>query len=134
MIIIQKNGMTLRVTKGAYDNFYRGLGYEPVGGVQSGEKGEGEVNLPPVPENPACDDSTLKRVSDNENAAPENPADDPEAPAEDAPDEDEVKLSETPLSEMTLSQLYEYAEELGLDFEGTPKAKEMRKLIREHLS
>lgn len=133
MITITKGNMTLRVTHGAYDNYYKHLGYKPVDDVQSGETGEGEVNTPLTPENPACDDSTLRGFSDNGEAPSENPADDPEAETAEDVFEDEEDLSEIPLSEMKLSQLIAYAEQLGLEHDGTPNKKEMRKLIREYL-
>ena len=46
--------------------------------------------------------------------------------------EDEVPLAEIPISEMTHSQLFEYAEQLGLEFEADASAKALRKLIRQH--
>lgn len=133
MITITKGGMTLRVTHGAYDNYYRPLGYKPVEGVQSGEMGEGDIYSPLTPENPACDDSTLRGFSDNGETPSENPAEDPKAKTAEEVFEYEEDLSEIPLGEMKLSQLIAYAEQLGLEHDGTPNKKEMRKLIREYL-
>lgn len=45
-------------------------------------------------------------------------------------DEDEIDLSEIPLSEMSFYQLQDYAEQLGLDYEGIRSKKELRALIR----
>ena len=119
MIKIKNGDRILVVTKGAYKNYYHGLGYEPV------EAPEEHENL----------------EQDNTHAhddlhAPEGSS--PEALEEDVPedfyDEEETPLSEIPLSEMKLSQLIAYAEQLGLEHDGTPNKKELRKLIRDHLT
>ena len=41
-----------------------------------------------------------------------------------------MNLSEIPLSEMDFYQLQDYAEQLGLDYEGIRSKKELRALIR----
>lgn len=131
MIKIKRGDSVLTVTAGAYKNYYKHLGYEPVGVAKNGEN-PGEGNTHPHDDSQHCDDST--HLNDGE-----NPSDDEEEEvftedeeAEDA--EDEVDLSEIPLGEMTPEQLHAYAEQLGLDHEDLSSKKKLRALIREHLN
>lgn len=117
MITIRKGDRVLEVTNGAFRNFYQRLGYKPVRGSRSVEN-PGEVNIPPEDENPSSEDLSDLR-------------EDEEPTGEDYP-EDEVPLAEIPLSEMTHSQLFEYAEQLGLEFDASASKKDLRKLIRQH--
>ena len=117
MITICKGEHTLEVTNGAFRNFYQRLGYKPVRGSRSVEN-PGEVNTHPE------DEVHLSGVL-------EGSSEDEELTGEDYP-EDEVPLAEIPISEMTHSQLFEYAEQLGLEFEADASAKALRKLIRQH--
>lgn len=117
MIKICKGEHTLEVTNGAFRNFYQRLGYKPVRGSRSVEN-PGEVNTHHDEE---------KRLSGDLEA----PSEDDEYSDGFNPD-DEVPLEEIPLSEMTHSQLFDYAEQLGLEFEPNSSKKDLRKLIRQH--
>lgn len=114
MITVCKNGHTLRVTQGAFRNFYQKLGYKPLRSSKSVEN-PGEVNTHPKEENLGSEG-----LSGFE-------------PDEDTSEEREAPLSEVPLSGMSHSQLLEYADQLGLDYEPTISKKDLKKMIRQHL-
>lgn len=130
MIKIKRGDSVLTVTAGAYKSYYKHLGYEPVGVAKNSENfGGGNTHSP--------DDSQL---SGDSTQPSEDEIDDEEEEEEgftededEEESEDEVELSEIPLSEMDLDQLCEYADQLGLDYEGITSKKKMRALIREHL-
>lgn len=130
MIKIKRGDSVLTVTAGAYKNYYKHLGYEPVGVAKNGENPV-EENTHPHDDSQHCDDSTHLNLD-------ESALDDEEEGAftddeEEEGTEDEVDLSEIPLSEMNLEQLHDYAEELGLDHKEITSKKKLRALIREHL-
>ena len=121
MIKITNGRHTLMVSSGAYRNYFKHMGYKPVEETQAHENPEQE-NAHHHEENPGSEDSTV-------------PPEGEEAPADDEEEyEDEEDLSEIPLSEMKLSQMIAYAEQLGLEHDGSPTKKELRALIREHLN
>lgn len=126
MIKIKRGDIVLTVTAGAYKNYYRHLGYEPVGVAKSVENSD-EVNSHPSEDSCPSEDPTQEGVGSTPDESTTGEED-----TEDEPDE-EPALSEIPLGEMRLSQLIAYAEELGLEYDGTPSQKELRKLIRDHL-
>ena len=126
MIKIRKGETTLTVTHGAYKNYYKHLGYEPVGVARNGEN-PGEENTHLTDDSQHCGDPTQLKNG-------EDPSDDEGEEFDDEEDEEEeVDLSEIPLSEMGFDQLCEYADQLGLDRSGLRKKTEIRALIREHL-
>lgn len=116
MMRIHKGDRTLEVTKGAFRNFYQRLGYKPVRGSRSPEKTD-EVNTHPDEEEQLS--GMLDGSSEDDTGYSE---------------EGYMPLEEIPLSEMTHSQLFEYAEQLGIEFEADASAKSLRKLIRQQLS
>lgn len=126
MIKIRKGDSTLTVTHGAYKNYYKHLGYEPVGVARNGENPEGE-NAHPHEDSHHCGDPTQLRTDED------TPAEGGEEFADEGDADEEPDLSEIPLSEMGLDQLREYADQLGLDHTGLRKRSELRALIREHL-
>lgn len=126
MVKIKKGDTVLTVTHGAYKNYYKHLGYEPVGVAQTAEN-PGEENTHLTDDSQHCGDPTQLKGDDT--TADET--DDEEVPEDEV--EDEPELSEIPLSEMSFDQLCEYADELELDHDGIRSKKEMRALIREHL-
>lgn len=130
MIKIRKGNSTLTVTHGAYKNYYKHLGYEPVGVATDGEN-PGEENTHPHDDSQHCGDST--HLNDGEGTPDDEEGEDFSEDEEEASD-DEVNLSEIPLGEMGLEQLHAYAEELGLDHEEIASKKKLRALIREHLN
>lgn len=127
MITIRKGTSTRTVTPGAYENYYKHLGYEPVGVAQTAEF-SGEDSTHPVSDSQHLGDPTQLRSDEDIPEGEEEPADLEEVT------EDEVDLSEIPLSEMTSEQLCEYADQLGLDRSGVRTKKELRTLIRTHLT
>lgn len=127
MIKIRKGNSTLTVTHGAYKNYYKHLGYEPVGVARNGEN-LGEENTHPHDDSQHPGDST--QLNDGEITPP----DEGEEFADEEEAEEEVDLSEIPLSEMGFDELCEYADQLGLDHDGIRSKKEMRALIRSHLN
>lgn len=122
MLKIKRGNSVLTVTAGAYKNFYKHLGYEPVGVAKNGENPE-EENTHPHDDSQPCGDSTHETDEEEDFSGDE---------VEDS--EDEADLSEIPLGEMSLEQLHAYAEQLGLDHEELSSRKKLRALIREHLS
>lgn len=126
MIKIQKGDSNLTVTHGAYKNYYKHLGYKPVGVAQTAENpGEENTHLTEDSQH-CCDPTHLKTDEDTAAEGGEGFAD--EEGADEEPD-----LSEIPLSEMGLDQLREYADQLGLNHDGLCKKSKLRALIREHL-
>lgn len=127
MVQIRKGHTILTVTRGAYNNYYKHLGYEPVAVAKSNE-------------NPGCDvtqpDGDSHHLGDptQQESGEETPYEEEDTVTDEEAENEESELSEIPLSEMGSSQLHEYAEQLGLDHEGIRKKSELRALIREHLS
>ena len=113
----------MTVTPGAYQNFYRHIGYAPVEVAQRVENLECG--------NTHDDEGTHLLGNSTQQGFTEGTGEDDfvETDGEDG----ESDLSEIPLGEMSLSQLYEYAEQLGLDYEGNPSKKVMLSMIRNHL-
>lgn len=126
MIKIRKGETTLTVTHGAYKNYYKHLGYEPVGVARNGEN-PGEENTRTADDSQHCGDPTQLKNGEG------TPDDEDEEFDDEEDAEEEVDLSEIPLSEMGFDQLCEYADRLGLDRSGLRKKTEIRALIREHL-
>ena len=113
MIQIHKGGNTLTVTRGAYKNFFKGMGYKPVRETRQPETPEEESTYPD-PDSRLLEDP-LQSETDFEEGS------------------DSVQnLSEIPLSSMDATQLHEYAEELGLEHEHLRTRKELKALIRQH--
>lgn len=114
MIQIHKGGNTLTVTRGAYNNFFKAVGYKPVRETRQ-------------PENPEEESTHL-------DPDPRLLEDSPQLETDFEEDGDSVQsLSEIPLSSMDATQLHEYAEELGLEHEHLRTRKELKALIRQHL-
>lgn len=122
MIKIQKGDSILTVTQGAYLNYFEDLGYRVLRATRKPDSLEG-VSIQ------SDKDSAVSGDLSQLNITPEGDSD--EFP-EEGEDEEELDLSEIPLGEMTGPQLRQYAEELGLPYEGLKK-RELRELIRNHL-
>lgn len=125
MIQVKKGNSLLVVTTGAYNNFYKHLGYEPVDVPENHEKSEQE--------NAQHHEETQHSEEPAQTCADEETSGQTEDGDEEEDTEDEVDLSEIPLAELSHSQLFEYADQLGLEYEGTPSKKELQALIRKHL-
>ena len=130
MVNITNGSNTLSVTYGAYESFFKPLGYKPVGDARTPEN-PGQVNTPADPDSHESGDAGASSVGDTE-----PPETDSETSDSDEPEveDEEINLSEIPLGEMTLSQLIAYAEQLGLDPDVNSSKKDLRKLIRTHLN
>lgn len=130
MIQVKKGDSLLTVTKGAYDSYYRRLGYEPVGVAESNENSDQGYTQPPEETKPSEEGAQQKSAVNALDGATDGADDTAENPEHSS---DEVDLSEIPLGELSHSQLFEYADQLGLEYEGTMSKKELRALIKEHL-
>lgn len=119
MLRITNGTITLDVTDGAYDAYYKFCGFEIVGGAERPEERE-EVNTSPAPDSGHFEDSPQPKMDE----------DDPE----ELEREEEEDLSSIPLSEMTTDQLKRYADELDLDYTGIKYKKELRNLIKEYFT
>lgn len=130
MIQVKRGNSLLTVTRGAYLSYYKRLGYEPVDAAEQPENKGEETTQPP-------EDSQLSGDSTQPKSAEESDEQDIDGDEDETDDEEssgtEVDLSEIPLSELSHSQLFEYADQLGLDYEGTPSRKELLELVRTHL-
>lgn len=120
MLHITNGNVTLRVTRGAFNSFYKKHGFLVVGGENAAED-SGVVTTQHTSGEEHLEDSTQQEE---------------DLPDEDSSeDEDETEdLSEIPLGEMSFDQLCEYADQLDLDRDGIRSKKELRALIREHLN
>lgn len=130
MVNITNGSNTLSVTYGAYESFFKHLGYEPVGDARTPEN-SGQVNTHADPDSHESGDAGASYVGDTETPDTDAETSDPD---ESEVEDEEINLSEIPLGEMTLSQLITYAEQLGLDPDVNASKKDLRKLIREHLN
>lgn len=118
MIRITRGTVTLTVTKGAFNSFYKPLGFVVEKRPRSHEASE-RVITQPDSDSTHSEDSTQQK-SDDKGAGSET--------------DEKTDYKETPISEMSFDQLCDYAEDLGLDYEGVRSKKELRMLIRESLN
>jgi hypothetical protein len=114
MVMIERGGHTLSVTRGAFQNLYKRLGYVVVGAGEAHEAPSASSNVTITPEDSYPD------------------VDASEAPEEDyeATEDDEVDYEEKPLNEMSLRELQDYAAKLGLNANGYNTKRELRQAIR----
>lgn len=149
MMLTITNGVnTLKVTKGAYKALYEHQGYTVVheGGAKTPPPGTSEDSERKSSQaETVADGSEDECVFDpdaylNGKISPEscgksatNPDEDADTTEEEEEDEEELDLSEIPLAEMTKVQLKQYAEELGIDLDGTETKRELRVAIRKAL-
>lgn len=119
MLRITNGSVTLTVTKGAFNNYYKHCGFQIENRAEGAEL-ERVVTTQP--------NYTAEYLGDSSQVENEKKSDDYEE------DEDEeIELSEIPLSEMSFEQLNEYADQLGLEHEGIRSKKELRAMIRSYL-
>lgn len=114
MVTIKRDQTILIVTRGAYENYFQGMGYEVVDVPQAHEN-SGGINYPPESEN-----SYLEDLGGGEQNSEETSE-------EESDDED---LSEIPLGEMNFAQLHARAGQLGIDHENIHSKKELRAAIK----
>ena len=103
MLQIKKGDFTIKVTPGAYQAYYRGLGFSPLFEPVSSSGG---LNHPK---------HQFTQVAEQK-----------------AHTEPLSSSVEDVLGGMNQEQLYEYANLLGLDISGVDSLKELRELIREN--
>lgn len=116
MVRITNGSMELTVTRGAFKTFY-----EPEGFIIL-EHEEDTPRLGGINTQPESEDA----FEDEENTENED------SEAED--EEEDIDYSEIPLSELSFEQLCDYADQLEIDHDGVRSKKELRILIRNHLS
>lgn len=117
MITITKNGKTTKVTKAAFENFYKGAGWV--------EKDSDVISV----------EIDNKRVEKVKEVRQQEIVEDLDSDEEDNSDEDwEAAMQEDdvekPLSEMNNHELKEKAESMGIDVSGLKSNKELREAIR----
>ena len=108
MVRITNGNLTLMVPNSAYELTYRSCGFRLLADEE--DVVAPNDSLPTQNEKDAGREDFVEEESEYE--------------------EEEVNLSEIPLSEMDFYQLQDYAEQLGLDYEGIRSKKELRALIR----
>lgn len=114
MILIKKGKLRNKVTRTAYDNFYKSAGWIIDGEPKKENKGSKVL------------DKGLAGIEDSQNFSGED-ADDEESAWEEALS---GESSSKPLSEMNKNELEEYAAELGVDVTGMTKISQMREAIK----
>lgn len=127
MIQVKKGNHCLTVTRGAFENFYKQLGYELVG-VDESHENSGQEFTHQQEDSQQPGNPTQQETDEEDSVEPED------GDEEQDDDENDIDLSEIPLGELSHSQLFEYADQLGLEYEGTPGAEALRALIRKHLT
>lgn len=119
MITINNGSLTLIVTKGAYNQSYKSLGWQI---------GEANKKQEIIPEQIVPDEVEITKDVEQEIVETET---DVEEEVENIELED---IEEKPLSEMTPEEVREYATTLGIDFTGVIKTKTIRQMIRDKIS
>lgn len=115
MITIIKNGKTTKVSKSAFENFYKGAGWvEKDSDVVSVDYSNKRIEK-------------IKEVRQQETVEEPVEEDESDEDWEAAMQEDDV---EKPLSEMNNYELKQKAESLGIDISGLKSNKEIREAIR----
>lgn len=114
MLYVTNGSVTIRVTNGAYKNFYKPRGFYTVNAPKCGEAPEREISQPHDKA------GSLGNFPQQKIDSPDSEVSEPE-------------LAEIPLSQMSLSQLKAYADQLGVDHEGLTTRKEFRIEIRKAL-
>lgn len=106
MITITNGNKELTVTRGAYDNIFRRMGYHPV-------------------ETERADISPLGLEDENTYEEPETASED----ENEDPEDEEEDLFEKPIGEMSFKELLEYAKANGIDIRGCNSKKEVLEAI-----
>lgn len=128
MLTITNGEITIEVTNGAFNNFYKHSGFRPLEHIYGGEE-ETVVSTHGLPSEQISAESTQQEMPISD--AEENTA---EPEAESSELEEEVDLSEIPIAEMDFKQLHAYAERLQLDHKDVHSKKELRNLIRNNIA
>ena len=123
MVTIKRADHILTVSKGAFKNLYKPMGY-----VIVGDEGEPEASTSPDKEitPPYADKGSEDDLSSDEDESADD-ADEDDANA----DAEEEDLEEKPLSEMNFKELKAYAKRRGINANGMSSKKEIRDAILE---
>ena len=121
MIQVTNGVVTVTVTKGAFNSYYKHRGFRALDNDIVCEN-SGVVISHDYERTGNTGDSSQQRMDDSDEY------DEPDV------DGDEVDLSEIPLGEMSFYQLSNYADQLELNHDGIRSKKELRSLIRKHLN
>lgn len=119
MLRITNGSITLTVTKGAFNNYYKHCGFQIENRAEGAEPEEVVTTRPNYTAGYLGDSSQVKNGEDSDDYKED--------------EDEEIELSEIPLSEMSFEQLNEYADQLGLEHEGIRSKKELRAMIRSYL-
>lgn len=125
MLKITKNGKTLEVTKGAFENTFKDQGWVIANGISNtGVEAEmSSTSQNNEPEGETEDDIPVDDVDESEDETSDEEWDDVDE------EDDEV---EKPISEMSKNELIQKAESLGIDLSGQKyTSNQIRDMIRE---
>ena len=139
MLKVTNGVVTVTVTRGAFNSYFKHAGFHVVNGANSPES-EGVGKYHPAPDSPEDEDEnqtgedeesyTKEYLDEQGNESEEQ---DEESEEEETEEEKAVDYSEIPLSELGFDQLMDYADQLGIDRKGVRSKKELRAAIREYL-
>lgn len=116
MLKVTNGVLTVTVTKGAFESYFKHAGYSIVNLVRSDEE-SGVGSNHPTPDSPEDEETTQEEIDE----------------VDEDPD-DEVDYSEIPLGELSFDQLIDYADQLKIEHRGIRSKKELRAAIREYLN
>lgn len=131
-MLIQKNGMTLNVSRGAYLSLFEQQGWKPVKGTKSNKKSSEQTNfMSPQPDKPEEVEQDQKEKIDASEIPFGNMMgnEEPEEGNEEVIENDEDY--EIVLEELTVKELVEYAEEHNIDLDGVTGKANIIKAIKE---
>lgn len=122
MVIIQRAGHVLTVSKGAFKTLYKPMGYVIVGD-------EGEPEASPAPGKEITPPDTVDGSEDDLSSSEDESEDESDGADADLDDEEDADLEEKPLSEMNFKELKAYAKRRGINTNGMSSKKEVRDAI-----
>lgn len=120
MVRISNGRQTVEVTKGAFENVYKNLGFYEVG-VTTAEPVHQHQQTPPTPPTQETETSNEDQDGGEENNEGEGEPLDIEA------------LLEKPLSQWTPEELKEFVSVKGIDTTGATKVSQVRKIVKAYL-
>lgn len=122
MITINRDSHTIQVTKGAYKQIYKPLGWIVVEEESSIEKETVFIEDANIPDGTKSEDLPIDLESENDSEEDE-----------DTSAEEDEELLEKPLSSMNLKELYRYAELVGVPLESGLSKSSAREAIKNAL-
>lgn len=127
MLRVTNGAVTVTVTKGAFESYFKHAGFTVLNGVNSPES-EGVGKYHPIPDSPKDEDEN-QTEEDEEDYTDEFRNEEESEESE----ESAIDYSEIPLSELGFDELSDYADQLGIDHRGVRSKRELRTAIREYL-